>query len=100
MSVMRPELIMKSIIPVVMAGIIAIYGLVVAVLIGSASKHFYPYFTLKYPLLEAGINNIFIAETFIQFRHDLIKYKRQFYGMFWLVNIDSNMTYIYDLEAL
>lgn len=35
MSVMRPELIMKSIIPVVMAGIIAIYGLVVAVLIAS-----------------------------------------------------------------
>ncbi|CAH1379885.1 hypothetical protein MTP99_003728 [Tenebrio molitor] len=33
MSVMRPELIMKSIIPVVMAGIIAIYGLVIAVLI-------------------------------------------------------------------
>merc|ERR1712012_346417 len=30
---MRPELIMKSIIPVVMAGIIAIYGVVVAVLI-------------------------------------------------------------------
>merc|ERR550539_1784765 len=30
---MRPDLIMKSIIPVVMAGIIAIYGLVVAVLI-------------------------------------------------------------------
>ncbi|KAL3279348.1 hypothetical protein HHI36_016855 [Cryptolaemus montrouzieri] len=35
MSVMRPELIMKSIIPVVMAGIIAIYGLVIAVLISS-----------------------------------------------------------------
>ena len=33
MSIMRPELIMKSIIPVVMAGIIAIYGLVVSVLI-------------------------------------------------------------------
>ena len=33
MSVMRPELIMKCIIPVVMAGILAIYGLVVAVLI-------------------------------------------------------------------
>jgi len=33
MSVMRPELIMKSIIPVVMAGIVAIYGLVVAILI-------------------------------------------------------------------
>lgn len=33
MSVMRPELIMKCVIPVVMAGIIAIYGLVVAVLV-------------------------------------------------------------------
>lgn len=33
MAVMRPEAIMKSIIPVVMAGIIAIYGVVVAVLI-------------------------------------------------------------------
>jgi len=33
MSVMRPELIMKCIIPVVMAGILAIYGLVVSVLI-------------------------------------------------------------------
>ena len=32
-SVMRPELIMKSMIPVVMAGIIAIYGVVTAVLI-------------------------------------------------------------------
>jgi len=33
MAVMRPEAIMKSIVPVVMAGIIAIYGVVVAVLI-------------------------------------------------------------------
>mgnify|MGYP005986156929 CR=1 FL=1 len=44
MSVMRPELIMKSIIPVVMAGIIAIYGLVIAVLIaggiGPASEEY------------------------------------------------------------
>lgn len=46
MSVMRPELIMKSIIPVVMAGIIAIYGLVVAVLIaGSLEKTGYRLFT-------------------------------------------------------
>ena len=35
MSVMRPELIMKSIIPVVMAGIIAIYGLVVGVVMNT-----------------------------------------------------------------
>jgi len=33
MAVMRPEAIMKSIIPVVMAGILGIYGVVVAVLI-------------------------------------------------------------------
>lgn len=47
MSVMRPELIMKSIIPVVMAGIIAIYGLVVAVLIASALEE-----PAKYPLFK------------------------------------------------
>ena len=38
MSVMRPDLIMKSVIPVVMAGIIAIYGLVVSVLIANKRK--------------------------------------------------------------
>jgi len=38
MAVMRPEAIMKSIIPVVMAGIIAIYGVVVAVLIAGQLK--------------------------------------------------------------
>ena len=38
MAVMRPELIMKSIIPVVMAGIIAIYGLVVAAVIANDLK--------------------------------------------------------------
>jgi V-type H+-transporting ATPase proteolipid subunit len=36
MAVMRPEQIMRSIIPVVMAGIIAIYGLVVAALIANS----------------------------------------------------------------
>ncbi|XP_064110174.1 V-type proton ATPase 16 kDa proteolipid subunit c [Macrobrachium nipponense] len=41
MSVMRPELIMKCIIPVVMAGIIAIYGLVVAVLIAGKLEESY-----------------------------------------------------------
>lgn len=38
MSVMRPELIMKSLIPVIMAGILAIYGLVVAVLIANGTE--------------------------------------------------------------
>ncbi len=39
MSVMRPDLIMKSVIPVVMAGIIAIYGLVVSVLIANKCEY-------------------------------------------------------------
>ena len=34
-ATMRPDLIMKSVIPVVMAGIVAIYGLAVAVLIAN-----------------------------------------------------------------
>ncbi|XP_034481930.1 V-type proton ATPase 16 kDa proteolipid subunit-like [Drosophila innubila] len=41
MALSKPELIMKSIIPVVMAGIIAIYGLVVAVLIAGSLNHDY-----------------------------------------------------------
>jgi V-type H+-transporting ATPase proteolipid subunit len=45
MAVMKPEFIMKSVIPVVMAGIIAIYGLVVAVLIaGNIDKDNYSLF--------------------------------------------------------
>uniref|UniRef100_A0A7N4NPA4 V-type proton ATPase proteolipid subunit n=1 Tax=Sarcophilus harrisii TaxID=9305 RepID=A0A7N4NPA4_SARHA len=51
MSVMRPELIMKSIIPVVMAGIIAIYGLVVAVLIANSLT---PGITLFKSFLQLG----------------------------------------------
>ncbi|CAE6456540.1 V-type proton ATPase 16 kDa proteolipid subunit 2 OS=Ashbya gossypii (strain ATCC 10895 / CBS 109,51 / FGSC 9923 / NRRL Y-1056) GN=VMA11 PE=3 SV=1 [Rhizoctonia solani AG-1 IB] len=39
----RPELIMKSLIPVVMSGIIAVYGLVVAVLISNALDPKTPY---------------------------------------------------------
>jgi len=39
----KPELIMKSLIPVVMSGIIAVYGLVVAVLISSNMSPSRPY---------------------------------------------------------
>ncbi|CAD5221364.1 unnamed protein product [Bursaphelenchus xylophilus] len=38
MGVMRPELIMKSVIPVIMAGIIGIYGLVVAMVLKGRIK--------------------------------------------------------------
>jgi V-type H+-transporting ATPase proteolipid subunit len=53
MSVMRPELIMKSVIPVVMAGIIAIYGLVVAALISSGVKPA-PEYTLFKSFVDLG----------------------------------------------
>ena len=39
MGVLKPELIMKSIIPVVMAGILGIYGMIVAVIIIQKSNH-------------------------------------------------------------
>merc|ERR1711865_706730 len=38
MGVMKPELVMKSIIPVIMAGVLGIYGLIIAVIIGNAVK--------------------------------------------------------------
>jgi len=38
LAVLRPELIMKSVVPVVMAGIVGIYGLVVSVIIAQKMK--------------------------------------------------------------
>jgi V-type H+-transporting ATPase proteolipid subunit len=40
MGVLKPELIMKSVVPVVMAGILGIYGMIVAVIIVQKSKNF------------------------------------------------------------
>ena len=39
MGVMNPQLVMRNIIPVVMAGVLGIYGLIVAVIIQGASKY-------------------------------------------------------------
>jgi V-type H+-transporting ATPase proteolipid subunit len=41
MGVLKPDLIIKSIIPVVMAGILGIYGLIVSVILIQKSKNFY-----------------------------------------------------------
>lgn len=38
MGVLKPELIMKSVVPVVMAGILGIYGMIVAVIIYQKSN--------------------------------------------------------------
>lgn len=37
MGVLRPELVMKSIVPVVMAGVLGIYGLIISVIISTGS---------------------------------------------------------------
>ena len=41
MGVLRPDLIIKSVVPVVMAGILGIYGLIVSVIINQKSKMIY-----------------------------------------------------------
>lgn len=47
MGVMRPELVMKSIVPVVMAGVLGIYGLIIAVIISTGSKCLQRHFELN-----------------------------------------------------
>ena len=44
MGVMSPGLVMKNIIPIVMAGILGIYGLIVAVIISGAGTFFFCHF--------------------------------------------------------
>merc|ERR1712108_77963 len=51
MGVMKPELVMRAIIPVIFAGVIGIYGLIVAVII---SGHIDP--TKNYPLLQSFLD--------------------------------------------
>lgn len=41
MGVMRPELVMKSIVPVVMAGVLGIYSLIIIVIINPKAKLYY-----------------------------------------------------------
>ena len=38
MGVLRPDLIIKSVVPVVMAGILGIYGLIISVIINQKSR--------------------------------------------------------------
>ena len=41
MGVLKPDLIVKSVVPVVMAGILGIYGLIISVILLQKSKHIY-----------------------------------------------------------
>jgi ATP synthase proteolipid subunit len=49
MGVLKPELIMKSVVPVVMAGILGIYGMIVAVIIVQRST--FSLIQLEIPIL-------------------------------------------------
>ncbi|CAG8432911.1 4740_t:CDS:2 [Diversispora eburnea] len=55
MGVLRPDLVMKAIVPIVMAGIIGIYGLVVSVLISDGLKQKMPLYT-GFIQLGAGLS--------------------------------------------
>ena len=61
MAVLRPELIFKSIIPVVMAGILGIYGLIVGVLLSTktvADLEFSEGYKLLGPGLCCGLSSL------------------------------------------
>ncbi len=54
MGVMNPQLVMRNIIPVVMAGVLGIYGLIVAVIIQGSSRlnfHISIILLFLYPLI-------------------------------------------------
>ncbi|KAI0265634.1 V-ATPase proteolipid subunit C-like domain-containing protein [Gloeopeniophorella convolvens] len=55
MAVLRPDLMMKNVVPVIMAGIIAIYGLVVSVLIAGNLAPQMPLYT-GFVQLGAGLS--------------------------------------------
>ncbi|OXV10179.1 hypothetical protein Egran_02060 [Elaphomyces granulatus] len=55
MAVLRPDLIVRNIVPIVMAGIIAIYGLVVSVLIANGLKQNLPLYN-GFIQLGAGLS--------------------------------------------
>ncbi|KAK6950827.1 H(+)-transporting V0 sector ATPase subunit c [Daldinia eschscholtzii] len=55
MGVLRPDLIVKNIVPVIMAGIIGIYGLVVSVLISDGLTQVLPLYT-GFIQLGAGLS--------------------------------------------
>ncbi|CAG8469196.1 12812_t:CDS:2 [Ambispora gerdemannii] len=55
MGVLRPDLVIKAIVPIIMAGIIGIYGLVVSVLISDGLKQKMPLYT-SFIQLGAGLS--------------------------------------------
>ena len=57
MGVLRPELVMKSIVPVVMAGVLGIYGLIIAVIIATGIEETGYTLFKGYAHLASGISS-------------------------------------------
>ena len=108
MAVMKPELIMKCIIPVIMAGIVAIYGLVVAVVIGNGMTTSY---TLYHGFLDMGAGlsvglsglaagfaiGIYLLNVFVQ---NLYRRKNYALNFKQLTKKNSNLKYLHPLLVL
>ncbi|KFH01859.1 vacuolar ATP synthetase [Toxoplasma gondii MAS] len=61
MGVMRPDLVMRSIIPVVMAGILGIYGLIISIVINGSSESPCP----EFHKIIAGITHVASAWLYL-----------------------------------
>ena len=57
-AVLKPDLLFRSIIPVVMAGVLGMYGMIIAILIRGASKCFVIRFTDRESSLICAQNSI------------------------------------------
>ena len=66
MGVLKPELIFKSIVPVIMAGILGIYGLIISLLIFQKGK--------QSPLIPAAIVGVGHLGAFLRNR-EVLKYE-------------------------
>mmetsp|Transcript_29514 Transcript_29514/g.68391 ORF Transcript_29514/g.68391 Transcript_29514/m.68391 type:complete len:141 (-) Transcript_29514:164-586(-) len=69
MGVMHPEMVMKSIIPVVMAGVVGIYGLIIAVIVGSKVSAAAPTGSPASATVPAGTGNQPNYPLFAAFSH-------------------------------
>ena len=65
MGVLRPDLIIKNVVPVIMAGIIGIYGLVVAVLVSDGRKFPLPS-TPPPPLIPNSVLKLYLLCHFFR----------------------------------
>ena len=77
MGVMHPGLVMKNIIPVVMAGVLGIYGLIVAVIIQGSSKY-------KYSVMDSNDDYYIIYRCIHDSQSSLVRWNHKVLKLYWL----------------